>query len=227
MFHNSQLPGFRSGNPHKQAGRIAFVLGLALCVLLPTSRNAALSADEGTAQPSTVLAAVDHRHAVSLDGAWHVIVDPYGNGLYDSNGKARSTGFARNLAQTDGTGPIEYNFAKSPTLQVPGDWNTQRESLMFYEGPLWYEKDFEYHKNPGKRVFLHIGAANYRSYLWINGQAICEHEGGFTGFDCEFTQALKDGSNFAVIAVDSTRPGSLIFRPPSFRPVTEKLIAIR
>jgi len=119
--------------------------------------------------------------------------------------KPESSGFAQNLAQTDSTGPIEYNFAKSPTLQVPGDWNTQRESLMFYEGPLWYEKDFEYHKTPGKRVFLHIGAANYRSYLWINGHAGLRHEGGFTGFDCEITQALRDGNNFAVIAVDSTR----------------------
>ena len=205
MFRNSALPGFCLGNPRNLAVRTAFVLVLALCVLFPNSRHATLFADEATAQPSTVLAAVDHRHAVSLDGAWHVIVDPYGNGLYDSNGKARSTGFARNLAQTDSTGPVEYNFAKSPTLQVPGDWNTQRESLMLYEGPLWYEKDFEYHKTPGKRVFLHIGAANYRSYLWINGRAICEHEGGFTGFDCEITQALRDGNNFAVIAVDSTR----------------------
>ena len=205
MFRNSRLPSFRLRDPHNQAVRMAFVLGLAMCVLFPGSRNAALSAEEAKPQPSTVLAAVDHRHTVSLDGAWHVIVDPYGNGLYDSNGKARSTGFARDLAQTDSTGPIEYNFAKSPTLQVPGDWNTQRESLMFYEGPLWYEKDFEYHKTPGKRVFLHIGAANYRSYFWINGHAICEHEGGFTGFDCEITPALKDGSNFAVIAVDNTR----------------------
>src|SRR5271165_3431607 len=205
MFCNSALPGSCPGYPHDRAVRITLVLGLALCVLFPPSRNSALAADEATGQPSTVLAAVDHRHSVSLDGAWHVIVDPYGNGLYNWNGKPRSSGFARNLAQTDSTGPIEYNFAKSPTLQVPGDWNTQRESLMFYEGPLWYEKDFEYHKTPAKRVFLHVGAANYRSYLWINGHAICEHEGGFTGFDCEITQALREGNNFAVIAVDSTR----------------------
>jgi len=174
-------------------------------MLAPSSRNLSWCTDAGTAQPSTVLAAVDHRQSVSLDGEWHVIVDPYGNGLYDSNGKVRSGGFARNLAQSDSTGPIEYNFAKSPTLHVPGDWNTQRESLMFYEGPLWYEKDFEYHKTPGKRVFLHIGAANYRAFVWVNGHSICEHEGGFTGFDCEVTPALRDGSNFAVIAVDSTR----------------------
>jgi len=205
MSRNSRLSTPCVTNSRYLAGRVILVLGLSLCVLLSNSRNAALCADEATAQPSTVLAEVDHRHAVSLDGAWHVIVDPYANGLYDPNGKVRGTGFARNLAQTDSTGPIEYNFAKSPTLQVPGDWNTQRESLMFYEGPVWYEKDFDYHKTPGRRVFLHIGAANYRAYLWVNGHIICEHEGGFTGFDCDVTSALRDGNNFAVIAVDSTR----------------------
>ena len=174
-------------------------------MLAVTSRNLSRCAEEGIVQPSTVLAAVDQRQSISLDGEWHVIVDPYGNGLYDANGKARNSGFARNLAQGDSTGPIEYNFAKSPTLRVPGDWNTQRESLMLYEGPLWYEKDFEYHKTAGKRVFLHIGAANYRAFVWVNGETICEHEGGFTGFDCEVTPALREGSNFAVIAVDSTR----------------------
>src|SRR5271157_6443407 len=185
--------------------RLACVCGLTICMLAVTSRNLSRCAEEGIVQPSTVLAAVDQRQSISLDGEWHVIVDPYGNGLYDANGKARNSGFARNLAQGDSTGPIEYNFAKSPTLRVPGDWNTQRESLMLYEGPLWYEKDFEYHKTAGKRVFLHIGAANYRAFVWVNGETICEHEGGFTGFDCEVTPALREGSNFAVIAVDSTR----------------------
>ena len=205
MYRKARLECFLAGKWRNQAGHIACIFCVALGTLVPNSRNLSWCAEEAKAQPSTVLAAVDHRHTVGLDGEWHVIVDPYGNGLYDSNGKARSGGFARNLAQNDSTGPIEYNFAKSPTLRVPGDWNTQRESLMFYEGPLWYEKDFEYHITSGKRVFLHIGAANYRAFLWVNGQTICEHEGGFTGFDCEITQALRDGSNFAVISVDSTR----------------------
>jgi beta-glucuronidase len=205
MFRYSWLNYFPVQSSRDKVARVSCIAAFVGCALLLTSRNLALSAQETQEQPSTVLAAADHRHTVSLNGAWRVIVDPYGNGLYDQHGKARSTGFARNLAPTDPAGPIEYNFAKSPTLQVPGDWNTQRESLMFYEGPLWYERDFEYYKTSGRRVFLHIGAANYRSYLWINGQSICEHEGGFTGFDCEITQALRNGNNFAVIAVDSTR----------------------
>jgi beta-glucuronidase len=181
------------------------IFSLSLYLFIPLVNIPALAADESKLQSPTVLAAVDHRHAVSLDGTWHVIVDPYGNGLYDSKGKVRNNGFAMNAQQTDSARPIEYSFAKSSTLQVPGDWNTQRESMMYYEGPLWYEKDFEYHKTAGRRVFLHIGAANYRSYIWINGQPICQHEGGFTSFDCEITQPLHDGSNFAVIAVDNTR----------------------
>src|SRR5207253_5087008 len=55
--------------------------------------------------------------------------------------------------------------------------------------------------------FLHVGAANYRSYIWVNGQKIREHEGGFTPFDSEVTSTLKDGSNVVVIAVDNTRMG--------------------
>ncbi|MBV8377390.1 MAG: beta-glucuronidase, partial [Verrucomicrobia bacterium] len=86
-----------------------------------------------------------------------------------------------------------------------GDWNTQRESLLFYEGPIWYQKEFSCRRRPGRRVFLHVGAANYRSYVWVNGQKACEHEGGFTPFDCEVTSLVKDGGNFVVIAVDSTR----------------------
>ena len=70
---------------------------------------------------------------------------------------------------------------------------------------MWYEKDFTYDLKPGRRVFLHIGAANYKSNFWVNGTKVCEHEGGFTAFNCEVTPALKAGSNFVIAAVDDTR----------------------
>ncbi|HKT23369.1 MAG TPA: glycoside hydrolase family 2 TIM barrel-domain containing protein [Terriglobales bacterium] len=154
---------------------------------------------------TTLLVDVDHRPAVSLDGDWHMIVDPYATGLYDFHGKLRNNGYFKNEKQQPGGPPIEYDFSRSAALHVPGDWNTQRDSLFFYEGPIWYEKDFDYHLTSERRVFFHVGAANYRSYVWINGQKACEHEGGFTPFDCEVTKLLHDGGNFAVIAVDSTR----------------------
>ena len=139
----------------------------------------------------TLLVAVDHRPAISLNGDWQTIVDPYGTGLFSFHGELRADGYFMNGYQAPGGEPVEYDFQKSPVLQVPCDWNTQGESLFFYEGPMWYQKDFSYQRKPGTRVFLHVGAANYRSYVWVNGQKVCEHEGGFTPFDCEVTGLLK------------------------------------
>jgi len=81
----------------------------------------------------------------------------------------------------------------------------QRESLFYYEGPMWYERDFTYQPKEHTRIFLHIGAANYRSYFWVNAQKVCEHEGGFTSFNCDVTAAVHAGANFVVAAVDNTR----------------------
>ena len=149
----------------------------------------------------TLLVDVDHRKQISLDGDWHTIVDPYGSGLYTFHNELRTEGYFLNEHKEN----TEYDFSKSPTLKVPGDWNTQKDSLFYYEGPLWYQRDFTYQKKSNVRTFIHIGAANYRSYVWVNGKYACQHEGGFTPYDCEVSESLHDGNNFVVIAVDSTR----------------------
>jgi beta-glucuronidase len=173
--------------------------GLMAVVILLTA--SLLAAD----QKPTLLVDADHRTSISLDGDWHVIVDPYDNGYYDFRMQPRADGYFRN-EKPDGTGKlIEYDFSKSATLKVPGDWNSQRASLFFYEGTIWYEKDFQYQRKPGTRTFLHIGAANYISHAWVNAKKACDHEGGFTPFDCEVTSLLHDGDNFAVIYVNDQR----------------------
>jgi len=148
-------------------------------------------------RPPIVLTGADMRPAISLNGDWATIVDPYSNGF--------STYFRNQKQQPGDTRPVEYDFAKSPVLKVPGDWNTQRESLLYYEGPIWYERDFSYQPKQHTRIFLHIGAANYRSWFWVNGKKVCEHEGGYTSFNCDVTDAVHAGGNFVVAAVDNTR----------------------
>ena len=106
---------------------------------------------------------VDHRPVIDLNGDWHSITDPYGRGLCDFHGKLRADGYFMNGKQEPDGEPVEYDFQKSPALHVPRDWNTQRESLFFYEGPMWYQRDFSYQRKPRTRVFFHVGAANYRS----------------------------------------------------------------
>jgi len=153
-----------------------------------------------------VLTGADRRPAMSLDGDWASILDPYFSGLFSFHHQEKTNGwFLNRKAQPEDPFPTEYDFSKAPQLTVPGDWNTQRESLLFYEGPMWYERDFEYRPKEPARVFLHVGAANYRSWFWINGVKVCEHEGGFTAFNCDVTSALKAGPNFVVAAIDNTR----------------------
>ncbi|HKD59159.1 MAG TPA: glycoside hydrolase family 2 TIM barrel-domain containing protein [Terracidiphilus sp.] len=167
---------------------------------------AAFGSSASAASAPIVLTGADRRPATSLSGEWASIVDPYFAGLYSFHHEEKKNGWFMNYkAKPRDPFPTEYDYSKAPKLKVPGDWNTQRESLMYYEGPVWYEKDFTYSPKPHTHVFLHIGAANYRSWFWVNGQKVCEHEGGYTAFNCEVTQALRDGDNFVVAAVDNTR----------------------
>jgi beta-glucuronidase len=153
-----------------------------------------------------VLTGADRRPAISLNGDWGSIVDPYFAGLFSFHHIEKKNGwFLNQKAQPDDPYPTEYNFYTAPKLRVPGDWNTQRESLFYYEGPMWYERDFTYQPKEHTHIFLHVGAANYRSWFWVNGQKVCEHEGGFTAINCDVTAAVRPGSNFVVAAVDNTR----------------------
>jgi beta-glucuronidase len=168
---------------------------------------ALVSACAASAAPAPiVITGADMRPATSLNGDWASIVDPYFSGLFSFHHEEKKNGwFLNRKAQPGDPFPTEYDYAKAPTLKVPSDWNTQRDSLFFYEGPVWYERDFTYQPKDHTRTFLHIGAANYRSWFWVNGQKVCEHEGGFTSFNCDVTAAVHAGANFVVAAVDNTR----------------------
>jgi beta-glucuronidase len=147
--------------------------------------------------PSTLIANVPSRTTVNLNGAWQAIVDPF------DNGKAR--GFFRNEKPQSKSDLVEYSFDASPLLNVPGDWNTQREQLMFYEGPVWYRREFRYQKQANTRVFVYLGAANYQTTVYLNGEKLGEHEGGFTAFNFEATSLLRDGENFLIVEVINVR----------------------
>ena len=144
-----------------------------------------------------LIANVSARTTISLDGVWNTIVDPYETGL--------SSHFYENAKPKSKSDLIEYDFDRSPKLKVPGDWNSQRESLLFYEGPLWYQRYFSYSKHEHTRAFLYFGAANYLARVWLNGKKLGEHVGGFTPFNFEVTDQIAEGENSVVVEVDNTR----------------------
>jgi beta-glucuronidase len=152
------------------------------------------------------------RPGLDLDGKWHIIVDPYENGYFDYRHQpfdesAQPTGgYFLDKKPADKTELIEYDFDKSPTLNVPGDWNSQDEKLFYYEGTVWYRRRFDYHPSSAeRRLFLYFGAANYQSDVYLNGKKLGRHVGGFTPFEFEVTGLVKASGNSLVVRVDNQR----------------------
>ncbi len=155
----------------------------------------------------TTLVSPGARPGMVLNGPWHFIIDPYRNG-WDPFQKLvpvpKPDGYIADASTLPGP-VVEYDWPREPELQVPGDWNSQRPELLYYEGTLWYQRSFEYHPKPGMRAWLHFGAVNYKANIAVNGQNLCEHEGGFTSFDCDATSFLRNGLNNLVVVADNVR----------------------
>ena len=148
---------------------------------------------------------IPNRNTITLNGEWSIIIDPYENGYYNYRYEENPNGYFKNAKPKLKSDLVEYDFDKSNKLNVPGDWNTQRTDLFFYEGTVWYKKSFKYHPKSGKRSFIHFGAVNYNAKIYLNGEKKDEHTGGFTAFNFEITSTLKDGENFIIVKVDNKR----------------------
>lgn len=74
---------------------------------------------------------------------------------------------------------------------------------------VWYKRTIELPKEAeGKHVYLNFGAVDYRTEVWVNGQSVGKHEGGYASFSLEITKAVKPGENTILIcAEDNTRDG--------------------
>jgi hypothetical protein len=73
----------------------------------------------------------------------------------------------------------------------------------------WYRRLLEVPNNPaweGKRVILTIGAADFFTDCWCNGQHLGHHEGGYTPFEFDLTDTLGEPG------ADGKRRALLVFR---------------
>ncbi len=155
--------------------------------------------------PLHLISNVFARQHQSLNGEWHTIVDPYENGYYDYRYQPLAEPYGKNKKPASISDRIEYDFDQSPTLKVPGDWNSQRLELALYEGTVWYKTSFRAQRSPGRRQFLHFGAANYQAIVYVNGEEVGRHVGGFTPFELEVSERLVDGENVVIVKVDDAR----------------------
>ena len=135
--------------------------------------------------------------AVSLNGKWNAIVDPYSSG--------ESMKYYLNRKPEKKSEFLEYSFEGGLQLNVPGDFNSQVPELNYYEGNVWYQRSFEAQKKEGRRQSLYFAGVSYETKVWLNGVEVGRHEGGFTPFQFDITDQVKDGVNDLVVLVNNDR----------------------
>jgi len=192
---------------------VAFVFSLiSVSAMEGVSGNTISANDEGNiAVNNTVenakmplLANVYARDIKTLNGQWHYLIDQQEMGYYDYRMRIWKDGFFKNQHFTQ-RGLVEYDFDLAPTMQIPSDWNTRDPHLYLYEGTVWFKKSFNIKKESDKRYVIYFGAANYKSIVYVNGEKIGEHVGGYTPFNFDITSVIKDGENFVIVKVDNSR----------------------
>jgi beta-glucuronidase len=113
-------------------------------------------------------------------------------------------GFPKNKTQTTGMELIEYNFETAKKIQIPGAWNAADEKLLFYRGPVWLYKKFQYMPKEESLTHLYIEGSNFTTRVFINGLIVGKFEGGYVPFNFEISEHLKEGENILLVQTDNT-----------------------
>ena len=174
-----------------------------LNIILSVIGGGFLTVTTAIAQP--LIQNVNAYESMSLNGEWNYIVDVQEEGYYDYRMNPTRWGFFQNAKPQKPEDLIEYDFDKSPTMRIPGDWNTQDERLFFYEGTVWFKKSFQAVPMQDVRTLLYFGAVNYDCHVYVNSRHVGHHIGGFTPFNYDISDMLKEGENTIIVKVDNKR----------------------
>lgn len=150
--------------------------------------------------PAPLLTNIYSRSRQSLNGDWNIVVDEGGKVLSFALGQGY---FKEGAKPGSGMELYEISFDDGNTLQVPGDWNSQIESLDRYRGKVVYQRPLEINTKDGERYYLHFGGSNYITEVFINGKAVGRHEGGYVAFNFDITDHINSGKNELIVRVDA------------------------
>ncbi len=105
-------------------------------------------------------------------------------------------------AEVAWTGRIEVPFSPETARSGIGDTG-------FYSA-VWYRRTWEQAPlAPGERLWLHFEAVDWRATVWVNGQEVAIHEGGYTPFGADITAALVEGRAQEVVVRAEDDPADL------------------
>lgn len=94
-------------------------------------------------------------------------------------------------------------------INLPHTWNnedTLDEQIGFYKGEAWYLKELYVDKvDQDKQIYLYFEGANQETEVYVNGDLVGNHIGGYTAFSFDVTSYLKfDAANKIEVKVDNS-----------------------
>jgi beta-glucuronidase len=129
----------------------------------------------------------EFRRLIRLDGVWDFLLDGGDRGLRDG-------------------WPGRFPRGVLP-MAVPASFNdlTTDADVRDHIGPVWYRRSFFVPSEwRGSAVVVRVGAASHRATLFVNGQELCRHQGGFLPFEGDASAAVRFGAqNELVVRVDN------------------------
>ena len=124
---------------------------------------------------------------INLNGAWDFVVD-------------LDPKYHRQPAYAD-PGWDRRHWRK---VAVPGVWNHYDPRLDIYEGVCWFARSFSGQEVPdGATCLLRFGGVNYLCDVYLNGEFVGSHEGGYTEFVLDVSGKVKLGGNMLVVKADN------------------------
>jgi beta-galactosidase len=151
-------------------------------------------------------------HGALLTGLliWGAVMPPSAHADADNSGRIdRNINPGWKFFRSDATGAQAENFDDSQwrSVDLPYTWNVDqaRNKVTYYRGPAWYR----YHLTvgpelTGKSLFIRFGAASLVARVYVNGQLVGSHVGGFGAFCFEITDSCRPGDNVIAVRVDNS-----------------------
>lgn len=104
--------------------------------------------------------------------------------------------------EVDVTKPLETKN----NMAVPGSFNDQGvlSEIRNHTGIVWYETEFTMAKPLlSERIVLRFGSVTHYATVYVNGQKVVEHKGGFTPFEVAINEVLVPGKNRVTVAANN------------------------
>lgn len=172
-----------------------------LAVLLPIAFTAAAFAQVGggrlltrwSEQARTVRPHAEHPRPILVREAWRTL-----------NGDWQFALAARDAGQPDFDRTIRVPFCVESALSGVGE-------AVSPEQRMWYRRSFEVPDDwRDGRLLLHFEAVDHEAEIWLNGQRLGEHAGGYDAFSFDITEALRedDEQELVLAAWDPTDTGN-------------------